>query len=234
VGLSRVLGLFLFALLNAAAAVVPDGVVSFNTNIVFQPSPSSLLSGSLESNSHAFGFVEKINFALVQALPVDIRPTPPYEHDYILTGDTNPGNLALGTKVNSYFIHYDPVGSSDVSIHNPGTIHIEFLAPIIGIQVTRLRQGNAASSQLHLAGVTYETRDSTQYGVELDSGANSFPDWIHVIDPYTVDIRLHSSLANIDDLRILTVGTPEPGSLILLGSGLGAVLFGLRRRRSAS
>jgi hypothetical protein len=219
----------LCAALNASAAAV-TGVVSYNSNIVFRSAPSSLASGSLESNGHAFGFLEAAGFTLSQALPVDILPLPPYEHDYILTSDTNPGSLAAGTFVNSYFIHYDPVGSSDSSIHNPGTIEIQFATPIIGIQLTRLRLGNSSSAQLHIPGVTYETESAIQYGVELDSGTNNYPDWLHLIDPYTVDIRLHSSLANIDDLRILTVGTPEPGTVILFGSALVPVLFALRWR----
>jgi hypothetical protein len=224
-----IVGLFC-AVLSASAAAIP-GVVSFNSNIVFQSAPSSLLSGSLEKNSFAYGFLEQQYVSLAQALPVDIRPTAPFEHDYILTGDTNPGNLASGTVVNSYLIHFDPVGSSNSTVQNPGTIHIEFLAPILGIQVTRLRQGNSSSSQLHIPGVTYETRDSKEYGVELDSGSNNYPDWIHVIDPYTVDIRLHSSLDNIDDLRIVTVGTPEPGTMVLFGSALLPVLAAVRRRK---
>jgi len=219
----------LCAALNASAAVV-TGIVSYNNNIVFQSAPSSLTSGSIESNGHAFGFLEAAGFTLSQALPVDIRPTPPYEHDYVLTSDTNPGNLASGTFLNSYFVHFDPVGSSDASIHNPGTIEIHFATPIIGIQLTRLRLGNSSSAQLHIPGVTYETNSANQYGVELDSGTNSYPDWLHVIDPYTVDIRLHSSLSNIDDLRILTVGTPEPGTVVLFGSALVPMILGLRRR----
>jgi hypothetical protein len=227
--LSKFFVICLCAALNASAAAV-TGVVSYNNNIVFRSAPSSLTSGSLESNGHAFGFLEAAGFTLSQALPVDILPLPPYEHDYILTSDTNPGHLAAGTFANSYFIQFDPVGSSDSTVHNPGTIEIRFATPIIGIQLTRLRLGNSASTQLHIPGVTYETDNATQYGVELDSGTNSYPDWLHVIDPYTVDIRLHSSLANIDDLRILTVATPEPGTVILFGSVLVPMIFGLRRR----
>jgi hypothetical protein len=208
------------------------GIESFNGNITFPSStPSSLLSGVLERNSAAYGFVEKTGFTLTQALPVDLIPGAPYPRNFDLTSQANPGLLPAGLKVNSYFIHYDPIGSSDVSIHNPGTVQIVFSANsyIAGIQVTRLRQGNAASSQVRMAGVTYETSAGAEYGVELDSGSNNYPDWVHVIDPRTIEIRLHSATDNIDNMRILTVETPEPASLLLFGPAL-AILAWKRRR----
>lgn len=215
----------------------PIGIESFNSNITFPSSiPSSLLSGSLERNSAAYGFVEKTGFALTEALPVDFRPGSPYPNNYDLTSDANPGFLPVGLTVNSYFIHFDPTGSSTTTVRNPGTVRITFEKDykIAGIQVTRLRQGNAASSQLHMDGVTYETRSSKEYGVELDSGTNNYPDWVHVLDGRTIEIRLHSSLDNIDNMRILTTAVPEPSSILLLGSAILPWVLWKRRSRSRS
>jgi hypothetical protein len=221
-------------LLLAASAVFagPVGIESYNANIVFPTSiPSSLLSGSLERNSYAYGFVEKVGFALTEALPVDLIPTSPYPRNFDLTSEANPGTLAAGLIVNSYFVHFDPVGSSNATIQNPGTVRITFedWHRIVGIQVTRLRQGNSASSQLHMDGVTYETRASKEYGVELDSGSNNYPDWVHVLDAHTIEIRLHSATDNIDDMRILTTA-PEPATWLLIGSVLACSSV-VRRRR---
>jgi hypothetical protein len=224
----------LFLCVSTVPAVLAAnvGIESFNGNITFPSSiPSSLLSGVLERNSAAYGYVEKTGFTLTQALPVDLIPAGPYPRNFDLTSQANPGLLPVGLKVNSYFVHYDPVGSSDPSIHNPGTVQIVFAenSYIAGIQVTRLRQGNVASSQLHMTGVTYETSAAAEYGVELDSGSNNYPDWVHVIDPRTIEIRLHSATDNIDNMRILTVETPEPATLLLFGSALALVVWKRRR-----
>jgi hypothetical protein len=220
---------FIFFMGVSAGLAGPVGIESYNSNIMFPGSaPSSLLSGSLERNSYAYGFVEKTGFTLTQALPVDMLPTG-YPINYDLTSDTNPGFLPAGLTVNSYFIHFDPVGSSNATIQNPGTVRIVFEEAfhIAGIQVTRLRQGNAASNQLHMSGVTYETRSAKEYGVELDSGSNNFPDWVHLLDSRTIEIRLHSATDNIDDMRILTA-TPEPATFWLIGSAVAGLA--LRRR----
>jgi hypothetical protein len=206
----------------ASSATVP-GVVSFSSNLVFPATtPTSLRSGNLESNTTVFGFVETTGYVLGQALPVEILANGAADYDGIL--DLTPGSLPAGMRVNSYFLHFDPVGLIGFN-KNPGVVQIQFeqWSRIAGIQLSILTLNGPASSQVKLPGVTYENRLLFAYGLEMIS------DWIHVIDDRTMQINLNSSFGAIDNMRIL-VETPEPGGSLLAGSAFGLLLWAGRRR----
>jgi hypothetical protein len=207
----------------ASSATVP-GVVSFSSNLVFPTTtPASLRSGSLESNTTVFGFVETIGFVLGQALPVEIIANGADNYDSIF--DLTPGSLPVGMPVNSYFLHFDPVGLFGIN-RNPGLVQIQFDPSyrIAGIQMSILTLNVAATSQVKIPGVTYENRILFSYGLEM-----IVSDWIHLLDDRTMQINLNSSLGAVDDLRIL-VETPEPGGPLLAGSAFGLLLWAGRRR----
>jgi hypothetical protein len=207
----------------ASSATVP-GVVSFSSNLVFPTStPASLRSGSLESNTVVSGFVEAAGYVLGQALPVEILTNGADNYDSIL--DLAPGSLPVGMRVNSYFLHFDPVGLLGFN-KNPGVVQIQIdpLYRIAGIQLSFLTLNAAPSSQVKIPGVTYEDRLLFAYGLELIAS-----DWIHLLDDHTMQINLNSSLGAIDNMRIL-VETPEPGGPLLAGSAFGLLLWAGRRR----
>jgi hypothetical protein len=213
-----------FLCAGAASSATVPGIVSFSSNLVFPTStPASLRSGNLESNTTVFGFVETTGYVLGQALPVEILVNGADNYDSIL--DLTPGSLPVGMSVNSYFLHFDPVGLFGIN-KNPGVVQIQFgpLYRIAGIQMSVLTLNSAASSQVKLPGVTYEDRLLFAYGLEMIGS-----DWIHVLDDRTMQINLNSSLGAIDSMRIL-VATPEPGGLLLAGSAFGLLMWAGRRR----
>jgi hypothetical protein len=217
--------LFLLACLCVgvgSAATVP-GVVSFSSNVVFPAStPASLRSGSLESNTTVYGFVETLGHVLGQAVPVEIVANGAKNYDSIL--DLNLGTLPVGMRVNSYFLHFDPVGLFGIN-KNPGLVQMQFdpLYRIAGIQLGLLLN-DGANASIKKPGVTYENRILFAYGLEMVG-----LDWIHLLDDQTIQINLSSSLGAIDNVRIL-VETPEPGVALLLGPALGLLLWTGRRR----
>jgi hypothetical protein len=219
--------LLLLSLSGAAgtAATVP-GIVSFSANLSFPgTTPASLRSGSLESNTTAFGFLEKAYYVLPTALPVDVVVDGAANYDGIL--DLNPGSLTAGMSINSYLLHFDPVGFLAIN-RNPGTVQIQFADDfrIAGLQVTMTRLNDAANAQLKIPGVTYENRLLTAFGLELIAS-----DWVHVTSHNTLGINLNSSLGTLDQIRIL-VETPEPTSALLFGSAV-ALLLWTRRSTTA-
>ena len=77
-------------LLGSACLAAPVGIESFNSNIEFpSTTPTSLRSGEVESNGHAFGYVEKTNYTLLAGVQVDIRPQLPFPDNYDYTTDFN-------------------------------------------------------------------------------------------------------------------------------------------------
>ena len=138
--------------------------------------------------------------------------------------------------MNSYFVHYDPNGSSNSNVRTPGTVTITFDAGtrIIGIQVRRVTLATTGNAQLQLAGVTYEDRSSRDFGLEFQKpgGPADYADWVHVTNDRKVSIRPHASGDNVDELRILTAtAVPEPATIAT--GAVGLLALGLLRRRRA-
>jgi hypothetical protein len=212
----------LSAVLASAASLT--GVVSFSPNLVFPASPpSSLRSGSLESNTTVFGFVERVNYVLAASVPVDIVPNGPATYNNPLA--LNPGSLPVGTALTSYFLHFDPTGNFGLN-KNPGLVQIEFTpySRIMGVQLSMNRLGDAANAQFQMPGVTYEDRILRAYGLEL----LFISDYVQLTSSNSLQINLNASLGTIDELRIL-VQTPEPGTAVLFGSAMALLLWTGRR-----
>jgi len=188
------------------------------------PPPGSVVEGNLENSTEFFWFFEG-QTTLASDLPVDITTSGVYTAPTSLS----PGFIAGNTTVNSYLLHFDPVGTPTEVQSAFGTLSFPY--PILGIIVSGSLLGD--SDFLGPAGTTYPT-DPTWRGLEFGTGSvadliiydSQFNGGLGAITPV-----LHASTTGVDQVRILT-GVPAPTSLFLLGSGLiGLVSFRKRFRR---
>jgi hypothetical protein len=216
-----------------APAATINGIVSFSSNLsFFTTPPPSLKSGAVESNTTAYGLVEATGVTLSSPFLVDAVVNGAKNYNSALDLSLL-GTLPAGMMVNSYLVHFDPVGSS-ISLTNrtPGVISIEFESweRIAGIQLLTTTLDLSSNSAVMSSGVTYENNVLKLNGLEL--GIALKPDWVHVVDDQHIEINMNSVSTGgiLDEVRIL-VATPEPGPFFLLSGGLGLLFW--RRRRMA-
>lgn len=201
-----------FALFLVAATVRAGPLHSGNVALLGD-APRSLRDGQLESNSTAFLFQER-SFVSTSAYSGDI------------------GGFGSGVAVQSWYLHYDPVGSQ--SIVDPGEMGVRFSfeSAILGVdlQSATLDAGDAMFGALD---TEYRFGEELR-GLEVDNH-----DLFRLEDDgHTIVFDLKVWHGNTDGFRVFTTGqedlvpNPEPGTLVLFGAALGAAAY-LRRRRSA-
>ena len=140
--------------------------------------------------------------------------------------NVTPTIINAGGKLDSYFLHFDPVGTSQTVQQVSG--RIEFETEVIGIIITRSRL-DASDPLLKATSTLYPTGSDASRGLE----AGQYTDEITLsADKKIVDINIFYANTGIDQVRILTNPIPEPaffqmGALAAM-SGLG--LLRLRRK----
>ncbi len=211
-----------------ATSFARAGIVSISGQMeLLSPAPPSVYSGMLESNEFIRVYSERSNVTLSSALTVNVvhpgvtttyQPQPP-------AGGVNPGTLAAGTVVNTYFAHFDPIGEDmpgTVSLTGSLTLSEDILGLMVfkdGLNVTDLAFG--APGTIYGADPLHPNR-----GLEANGG-NGPPDTITLSgDFHTLTIDLVFAGTGIDEIRVFA--TPEPHSLAI--ALLGGLLF-LRRER---
>jgi len=213
-----VIALAVFATSIPATAEIIGGSVTggtaFNAGGVFVKlsvplsnpfgAPNSVGNDTFQS-PNLFGFDEDQNILLAAPLTVDVGSSP----------------IPAGTLVASHYIFFDPGPSQ----HVIGTV--DFDADVLAIMTSTATL--AASDFLANTGVNY-----------LNPGARGLEpgDSVTISGPKQILFDTFASSPG-DYVRVLTefsptaAAVPEPGSLLLLGSGLLALAFLLRSRNSA-
>jgi hypothetical protein len=205
-----------FASLLVAVVWQLSGTIA-SAALVPIPAPLSVLPGALESNTNAYLFVEK-QVVLPYAVTVDISVPGLYNN-------SNPGSISTipaGTRVQSYFIHRDPVGNAY------GTVLGAAISPtkILGIIYSDALL-DATDALLGNAGTLYPTGVANR-GMEIPYAIT--PDVIGWNANYIAIAFQSNAAAVTDQMRILAV-VPEPTSAALLAlGGLGLVYLAARRR----
>ena len=191
---------------------VQAAVVSTSADIKKISAPSSVVQGALQSDSYIYLFEEQQGVVLGSDLSVDWLPS---DGDSLDTGKG--GTIAAGTRVNSYFLHFDPL-SDDAKAYGEVDFSDEILAVIF--TTTNL---NDSDSVLGNSGTTYGNSPDRGYEPNDEEYSN-------LPLPKSWWATNYSNAGFIDQARVITAApVPVPAALWLFGSALLAMV-GIGRR----
>ncbi len=196
---------------QAAAAIV--STTGAMTEIF---APVSFLEGATESSTSIVILDEGMT---VLPSDVSVNAFGPGTHD----GSAPPYlMIPAGTLVNSYLVHFDPIGSTFTTL--TGAVFFEPGETIIGVQThtpllystdAMLGDSMATYPDTFIEFRAFETLPGTDtVTLPIDMGSASF--------------TLFAELG-VDEARILTAPVPEPSSLMLFGLGAMGIYWMSRR-----
>lgn len=212
------------------AGVLHAGPISVSGDFTLIAPPTSVLPGALESSTTAWAFAEQQNVTLASDLMVD----------QLMSGGSA-GTIASGTTINSFFLHFDPVGDQNrpqdvVTVSGSLTFESAIIAVIWG----GVACANCPASTMYLdtsdylgdPGVAYPTGGLGR-GLETEDyySANGTQDFVISADYRTISVSLSAFPLRSDQLRIITRPLPEPGTLWLISIGLAFLLRVSHRAR---
>ncbi|HEY4085464.1 MAG TPA: PEP-CTERM sorting domain-containing protein [Bryobacteraceae bacterium] len=222
----------LLALILSVPAWAGSTVSSYSGDIGFiNTPPSSLVPGAVENDLKALLFMEDSDLSFASAITVNATAPGLYQSKASLT----PGSIAAGTRISDTYIHADPVTSGTIF-----TGSVTFNTDILGLIVTT-NDLFASDSFLGVTGTNYGG-STTPRGLELSPTQDYFSISSNL---RTLTFTL-KTWAYTDDIRVITAGNfastfgassaaqspvPEPGTIALIGLGLGLIAVGARRRR---
>ena len=136
--------------------------------------------------------------------------------------DWNSGIVPAGTEINSYFLHFDPIGQQPTSVLNT-TATFSFDGEILGLIIDPTSL-NDTDIRLAAAG---------RYMTGLLHGFNlSSPDTVTIFDDkHSVTVHMNVFRDQISQLRIITA-VPEPATVSLLTCLLWVLLRVTARNRT--
>ena len=105
------------------------------------PAPASVVSGALESSETMHAFNEQQAVTLASAIAVDINSAGTYDSSSDLLPTSPATNIPAGTRVNSHFVHADPVGTDSIITTSTLTFPTDILGVLV--RVTRLNASDA-------------------------------------------------------------------------------------------
>jgi hypothetical protein len=219
------LGLALFA--NASTLVSTAGQVA-----VLAVPPLNIAVGGLESNTTAYVFQEN---ALTLASPVSTDISMP--GTYLTVGSLTPGTIAAGTPVDVYMLESQPAsapfGGPSYRTYQGS---LTFNEPILGI-IVKTSGLRSTDTPLGYPGTIYPPMTSTYSGIELNTpgckGSKCGNDAVILsANGETVNFDFVTNVSEVDEIRIITAATPEPGGIALTLLGL-LPLLALKSARAA-
>ena len=184
------------------------------------PPPLSVVQGATEDDDTIIAFPELEDVELLEDLDVDITTSGTFG----LEADLTPGVIPAGTRVSSFFMHFDPVGTPEdpYSAFAAGSLVFESEHPILGVMVLGPAL-SASDSIVGLPGTTYPSADGSR-------GLGLVPQDIVNITGDQLSITLAVAAgAGVDQVRVI-VGVPEPSTVALLGLAVVGLVGGWRRR----
>jgi hypothetical protein len=224
----RSLGLFFLTALFLCRSV-DAGIVSVSgaTELVLNP-PTSFIANTWESDTSIRVFAELTGVALSQPISIDISATGQANSNALLS----PAVLPIGTQVESYYVHYDPVGTTNI-VNQSGSL--TFDSNVIGILIGTVNGTSVNSSDPN--SLTLSTpflgRPGFAYSDQITEFYNMSDSITLSADRRTVSYFFTAQILG-DSIRIVTApsSVPEPMSMTLVLSGLGCIFLRRSQRRS--
>jgi hypothetical protein len=208
-----------FVLVSSRSALA--GIVSTTGAVEVVTPPADVRLGAFENDTVVRVFAEKQGHTLATNLAADITApgTSPLPADPANL-NLSPGTMASGTVVDSFYLHFDPPGSSD---RLEGSLLFD--RDVLGL-MTLADALTGSHGELGVAGTIYGSGP-------LEHSHPEFPDFVTLSDDRrTVSFSINAGMGH-DSIRIVTSAVPEPGTALLLGLG-GASLLAARRRRQTA
>ncbi len=204
--------------------LAPAAVVSSSSNVAVQSAPSSLAVSAVESNSQLFLFAESQDIILASDLSVDIVQPGSYDEFGWNVLKSFAGEIEAGTLVDSWLLHFDPMGNPTNSQAPVLSGVLTFSAPILGL-IVRHNALNNTDALLGAPGTAYGKGG----GRGLESGQE---DVISLsADRHTLTVNRLFETGSVDQVRIVTSAViPEPTTRALAFAGLVVMAHRLRRR----
>ncbi len=196
----------LFFLAHPAFAAI----VSVGGNAAVLPIPANVSSNHFESDTTIAVFNERQGVLLSSPMAFDAN----VGKFYSATADLTPGTIPAGTRVNSYLVHFDKVGSSSGFVIRSGSVTVD--EPVLGL-MSSVNSLVASDAVVGVPGTIYGT--DANRGIDFNTG-DSF---LLSSDLRTVSFTLASS-PDEDQLRIVTV-VPEPTAIGLLALAAVPLVF---------
>ncbi len=123
--------------------------VDVTGNVKVIPPPPSSKFNDLEDNTVVWMYQERQCYCLPSSVKVNIVNPGRYDNSY----DRDSGTIPAGTFVDSHFLHYDPIGSTNATT---GGQVVKFSDEIIGI-ICKDAELNASDSVLGNPGTVYSS-----------------------------------------------------------------------------
>jgi hypothetical protein len=205
-----------FALVVLAAPPSRADLVLSGAIVEIAAPPSDVQGSDPMSNDHVFIWSERSALALPTAISVDMTKigTSDSGNNY----SPSPGTIAAGTRVDSYLIHSDPVGSGPQNY----VASVTFGTPILGI-IDTINRLASTDSLLGNPGTTYP-------GASTDRTLEA-PDSLVWVSNHGLTLNFTTG-AFVDEARVLVATAPEPSTLVSCVTGAAKLVgFVWVRRR---
>ncbi|QDV91745.1 hypothetical protein RAS2_28500 [Phycisphaerae bacterium RAS2] len=180
----------------SAAASARAGIIGVSGGMQQIAAPGSVVTGELESDASIFVFAERSGFTLPQIVNVSI--SQPGTSPGPSGRNLSPATIPAGTQINTYYIHYDKIGTGQArSATGSITFDEEILGLIIG--------GAGLLGTNALIGLP-----STAYPPGQDHQSTELGDGSSVTlsaDRRTVSVTLRVTCC-ADNIRVITAASP--------------------------
>ena len=138
---------------------VERGVRAYDKGVRLFSLPSSIEVHKFENDNRIAIFEERSGIVLERDLQVDVQQAGTADR----FGGKPVGKIQAGTSIDSYMIHYDPVGSPERPVYTSATF--VFDRPILGLIVTN-QQLKKSQGMLKAPGLRYPAQGQINVGLE--------------------------------------------------------------------
>lgn len=197
-----------FFLISASTSLGGINLVSGPGTLVLNPVSMFYTADAYGTNT-VFYWAERTNHLLTSDLVVSILPPLTFPGFSTAHSNDNSLTVATGTLVDSYYIHFDPVGGSTVATFS-------FDAPILGLITNDLAVNDhflfsdfLIDPLVPAGNIPFAHFDNRGIEPSINS------DFIRWLNPFTIQVHLDASSPG-DQIRILTSFTPTPEPTAIL------------------